>query len=129
MRAPIIQPFFERNAVPPGAWNRIYTPLVTLWVFPTQILCAGPCHGTLARFIANRLRGEPQHSRGFLVRTGWQGLSFRLVFRLCLRLQIGRLILRTKFRPSVPLVQVALGVRSFLKWQMGVVRDGNKLGN
>src|SRR5436309_13844915 len=40
-----------------GAWkDRIYTPLVTLWVFLTQVLSADhSCRGAVARFIAHRL--------------------------------------------------------------------------
>jgi hypothetical protein len=44
------------NAVD-GVWkDRIYTPLVTLWVFLTQVLSADhSCRGAVARFIAHRL--------------------------------------------------------------------------
>jgi hypothetical protein len=44
------------NAVD-GVWkDRIYTPLVTLWVFLTQVLSADhSCRGAIARFIAHRL--------------------------------------------------------------------------
>jgi hypothetical protein len=40
-----------------GAWkDRIYTPLVTLWVFLGQVLSADhSCRGAVARFIAHRL--------------------------------------------------------------------------
>jgi len=40
-----------------GVWkDRIYTPLVTLWVFLTQVLSADhSCRGAVARFIAHRL--------------------------------------------------------------------------
>jgi hypothetical protein len=40
-----------------GVWkDRIYTPLVTLWVFLTQVLSADhSCRGAIARFIAHRL--------------------------------------------------------------------------
>jgi hypothetical protein len=40
-----------------GAWkDRIYTPLMTLWVFLTQVLSADhSCRGAVARFIAHRL--------------------------------------------------------------------------
>src|SRR3954471_8507897 len=54
------------------------------------------------------------------------GFSFRLVFRLCLRLQISRLILLAEFRPAIPLVQVEFGVRSLSKRLMGLLRDGNQ---
>src|SRR3954454_3123364 len=52
------------NAVD-GVWkDRIYTPLVTLWVFLTQVLSADhSCRGAVARFIAHRLsRGESRCS-------------------------------------------------------------------
>jgi DDE family transposase len=44
------------NAVD-GIWkDRIYTPLITLWVFLTQVLSADhSCRGVVARFIAHRL--------------------------------------------------------------------------
>jgi hypothetical protein len=40
-----------------GVWkDRIYTPLMTLWVFLTQVLSADhSCRGAVARFIAHRL--------------------------------------------------------------------------
>jgi hypothetical protein len=40
-----------------GVWkDRIYTPLVTLWVFLSQVLSADhSCRGAVARFIAHRL--------------------------------------------------------------------------
>src|SRR5262245_53405754 len=52
------------NAVD-GVWkDRIYTPLVTLWVFLTQVLSADhSCRGAVARFIAHRLsRGQSRCS-------------------------------------------------------------------
>lgn len=44
-----------------GSWkDRVYTPLVTLWVFLGQVLCADhSCRAAVARFIAHRIaRGE-----------------------------------------------------------------------
>jgi len=52
------------NAVD-GVWkDRIYTPLVTLWMFLTQVLSADhSCRGAVARFIAHRLsRGQSRCS-------------------------------------------------------------------
>jgi Transposase DDE domain len=48
-----------------GVWkDRIYTPLVTLWVFLTQVLSADhSCRSAVARFIAHRLsRGQSRCS-------------------------------------------------------------------
>jgi hypothetical protein len=39
-----------------GGKDRIYTPLMTLWVFLTQVLSADhSCRGALARLVAHRL--------------------------------------------------------------------------
>ena len=48
-------------------WNdTIYTPLVTLWVFLSQVLSADhACRGAVARLIAHRLsQGQPACGRG-----------------------------------------------------------------
>jgi len=47
----------QAMSVVDGVWkDRIYTPVVTLWVFLTQVLSADhSCRGAVARFIAHRL--------------------------------------------------------------------------
>ena len=69
------------------AWNeRIYTPLVTLWVFLGQVISADhSCRAAVARFVAHRvLRGErPCSSHTGAYSSGNQNLAPGFASALC----------------------------------------------